>query len=203
MAEFEIFTPSIHYENTKIIFRSLKPFVKKGYDIRWTIVYDSLIPVFFEEINEPWVRQLCYHENGGIAGNHQRNRAMDNIDGNGLLFSLDDDTINYPSFFPVMSEYLKKYPTKRGFLFHDMLSNNSLIKAIPGHIKEGQVGNQNFAIRRSLIGMKRFNIHYCSDGEFIEQLYKQCPNEFVFIDEVLAFHNRLWLSTWENDLVKD
>lgn len=203
MPEFELYTPSIRYENTKKIFRSLKPFVNKGYSIRWTIVYDSSVPVFFDEINEPWVRQFYYHENGGVAGNHQRNRAMDLIDGDGLLFSLDDDTINHPSFFPIMLENLKKYPTKRGFLFHDMLSNNSLIKATPGHIKEGQIGNQNFAVKRSLIGTKRFNIHYCADGEFIEQLYKQIPDEFIFIDAVLAYHNRLWLSTWENDLVKD
>jgi glycosyltransferase involved in cell wall biosynthesis len=204
MSEFEIFTPSIRYDNVKIIYRSLVPFVNKGYDIRWTIVYDSTSKIFFPEIDEPWVRQFSYHENGGVAGNHQRNHAVDNIDGDGILFSLDDDTIIHPDFFSKLREVSIANPAKRGFLFHDQLSDDSIIKALPNRIKEGCIGNQNFAVKRSLIGMRRMNIHYCADGEYIEQLYKQNPNEFIFIDKVLALHNRLlWRTDWEEFIVKE
>jgi hypothetical protein len=204
MAEFELYTPSIRYDSTKYVFRSLKPFVNKGYDIRWTIIFDSYDKVFYPEMDEPWVRQFSYREANGVAGNHQRNFGLDNIDGNGICFSMDDDSIIHPDFFPVLQQVSRENPTKRGFLFHDQLSDDTLIKAIHGKIKEGRIGNQNFAIKRSLIGTKRFNIHYCSDGEFIEQLYKQSPNEFILLDRVLAYHNRtLWRTDWEEFIVKE
>jgi len=204
MADFELFTPSIRYDNVKIIYRSLLPFVNREYDIRWTIVYDSWDKIFFEEIDKPWIRQFTYKEPNGVAGNHQRDYALDTIDGNGICFSLDDDTIIHNNFFPILYKAAKENPGKSGFLFHDQLSDDSIIKALPRGIKEGKVGNQNFAVKRTLIGMLRHNIHYCADGEFIEKLYNQNPSKFMFIDKVLAYHNRLLFRTdWEELILKE
>jgi hypothetical protein len=201
---FELYTPSIRHDNVLIIYRSLLPFVNRGYDIRWTIVFDSYADVFFIEIDKPWVRQFHCRREGGIAGNHQRGFALDHIDGDGICFSLDDDTIIHKDFFPVLKEISEKNPNKRGFLFHDQLSDDTTIYAHSKRIREGMVGNQNFAVKRSLIGELRPGNHYCSDGEFIENLYKQYPKEFVFVDQILAYHNRLlWRHDWEDLILKE
>ncbi len=197
---FELITPSIRYDNVLKIYRSLKPFVGK-YDFRWTIVFDSYEKIFFPEIDFPWIRQFSYREEKGVAGNHQRNLGMDNIDDN-FYFSLDDDTIMHPDFFPELTKSINN-TQKRGYLFHTQLIDNSILPAIDGQIREGKVGNQSFIIHKSLIGMNRFNIHYCADGEYIEKMYKNHKNEFHFIDKVLTWHNKLYDPNWEDFLVKD
>ena len=197
---FSLFTPSIRYDNIPKIYRSLKPFVNK-YKFDWWICYDSWQPIY-EPVSENWIHQFTYKEMGGIAGNHQRNYLLDQIQ-DGYCFSLDDDTIIHPDFFPVLSRCIIE-TQKRGFLFHDQLADDAILYARAGHIREGSIGNQNFAIHKSLIQMNRMNIHYCADGEFIEKMYKRYPDEFIIIDQVLAYHNRLLVrSDWENFLVKE
>lgn len=199
MTSFELVTPSIRFDNCKKILRSIEPFINT-YEIKWTIVFDSSEKIFFSELDKSWIRQLSYHEDNGIAGNHQRNRGLDNISGNGIYFSLDDDTILHPNFLPQLHRYSELYPEKNVFCFHDQLISDEIYYSKSGQMKECKVGNQNFAIRREFIGSRRFNIHYNSDGEFIEKLEKQFPNEFVFIPEILAYHNRLNRPDWESFL---
>lgn len=200
--KFSIYTPSYRPSNIPKLYRSLKPFMEK-YDIQWCICYDSWTPVFVEEVNFPWVHQYTYKEDNGIAGNHQRNYLLDHIE-DGYCFSLDDDTIMHPDFFPTLAKYISNPKTNKGiYLFHDLLALvDDIIYATRGNIKEGKVGNQNFAFHRKLIGMRRMNIHYCADGEFIEKLVKEFPNECVYIDQVLAYHNRLFRDDWESFLIK-
>lgn len=199
--KFVLYTPSIRPQNIPLIYRSVKPFINK-YDIQWYICYDSWTPVFVPEVNDSWVHQYTYKEDGGIAGNHQRNYLLDQIQ-DGYCFSLDDDTIIHKDFFPVLYDMILRV-NKGIYLFHDLLALvDEIYYAREGNIKEGKVGNQNFVFHKKLIGMRRMGIHYCADGEFIEKLVKEFPRECVYIDKVLAYHNRLLRDDWEEFLVKE
>jgi len=192
---FKVVTPCRRYNRVDILYRNLKPWAKK-YDIEWLIIYDTFGKIINKDLDEPWIKQFCYRNPESQGGHDQLNYSFSLFD-EGIFFALDDDTVMHPRFFPAITEYAEK-TGKMGFLFHDQLRNDEIYPAYPHNIKACVVGQQNFALDRKLIGDRRYNLPYVSDSIFIENLYNERPNDFCFIDEVLAYHNRLRKSNWED-----
>jgi hypothetical protein len=192
---FVIVTPCRRYNIPEILYRNLKPWTKK-YDIEWLIIYDTFSKIVNKDLDEPWIKQFCYRNPESEGGHDQLNYSFSLFD-KGMFFALDDDTVMHPRFFPAITEYAER-TGKTGFLFHDQLKNDEIFPAYPHNIKACVVGQQNFALDRKLVGDRRYDLPYISDGMFIEKLYNDCPNDFCFIDEVLAYHNRLRKSNWED-----
>ena len=191
---FKIVTPSRRYNNLNILYRNLKPWISK-YNIEWFIIYDTNSKIINQDLDEYWIKQYSYRNIESEGGHDQLNYALSLFD-EGIFFVLDDDTLMHPRFFPVITEYVDK-TGKLGFLFHDQLMNDVIYPAYPHNIKVCVVGQQNFALDRKLIGDRKYELLQYADGVFIEGLYNDRKEDFIFIDEILAWHNRLWRPDWE------
>ena len=195
--KFRIVTPCRRYNIPDILFRNLSPWVYQGYDIEWYIIYDTYGKIYNDAFkNIPWIHEYSYRNPKSQGGHDQLNFSFSLFD-DGIFFALDDDTVIHPRFFPVMAEEVPK-SGKPGFLFHDQLKEDQIYPAYPHNIRACVVGQQNFALDRKLVGDRKYGIPYCEDGVFIERLYKDKPKDFHFIDEVLAYHNRLRKNNWRD-----
>ena len=193
MPKFKIVTPCRRYNVPNILYKNLKPYTE-NYDIEWFIIYDTSSKIYNKDLNESWIKQVSYRNEESQGGHDQLNFSFQLFD-EGIFFALDDDALMHPRFFPAIKEYAEK-TGKLGFLFHDQLKDDTIYPAYPHNIKVCVVGQQNFALDRKLIGDKRYDLPYCSDGVFIEELYNERTNDFCFIDEILAWHNRLRRADW-------
>lgn len=188
---FNIVTPCRRYNNLHILFNNLHKYTK-DYNIEWYIIYDTYAEIFnpdFKDID--WIHQYSYRDPKSKGGHAQLNFALQIVK-SGIFFPLDDDTVMHPDFFKVIDKQ-----HKLGFFFHDELREGGIIYARPGHIKENEVGQQNFAIHTALLKNYQYPLDYTGDGKLIEKIYSEHPDNFVFIDQVLGFHNRLRRDDWQ------
>lgn len=112
----------------------------------------------------------------------------------GWICWLSDDNLMHPKFLARLEDGFEQFPDARAFVFaqerHDHIGNLSATPhAIrPYHIDGGQV-----VLHTSIIDNHRWSARTTGDAEFIGELFEQYPHEFVFIDDLLTYHDRL---TW-------
>jgi hypothetical protein len=100
----------------------------------------------------------------------------------------------HPMFLQRLEQVINEHPDARAFVFaqerHDAIGNLSATpgNVLPYHIDGGQV-----VLHTSIIGRHRWSDNRTGDAELIQLLYSKHPEKFVFIDELLTYHDRL---TW-------
>lgn len=177
------------------VYNSVKGMVKKledgTYNIYWYIIYDG------EKVKEPnrrnftnedaWIVEGSTSEAG--KGYSQRNFALNMIKDGWICF-LDDDNIIHPEFYNEISKHLDE--DLNGIIIDQIFKfgNNRLV-AKPENMRVCNIDIAQYILRREYIGEKRFNLEYCSDGHFIEELYSSNSNKFLFINQSLCYYNYL------------
>lgn len=189
-----IITPCSRPDNIFDLYESIKGFVKKEeneYNIYWYIIYDGTkVPQekqfkFNEE--DPWIIEGTINESS--VGYPQRNFALSMIK-DGWVWVLDDDNIMHPNFYSEVSSHFEE--DLNGMIVDQIDKwNNLRLSARPDRVKVCHIDMAQYILKREYIGEKKFNTAYCSDGVFIEELYKSNPSKYLFINKPLTYYNYL------------
>ncbi len=187
-----IITPCSRPENLPKLLASI------NFPCRWVIVFDSSVNYFahcakFADIS--WVHTM-YKVSKPSWGKPQVNAALDLIQffySDAWIYVLDDDNIMHPDFFDKLNSWDNRMSLKmkdRAIVFGQLLPDESIRpqkNIFPGHIDQGQ-----FLVHTSIIGNNRY-IENCyeADGHFIDTLYKENKDLFVFSNHVISYYNFL------------
>jgi len=117
------------------------------------------------------------------------------------FYTLDDDNILHPAFFPVIGHYIQNKPNK-AYVFATIFQRENgpypwidsyLVRVPdPAFVRPTQIDIAQYVVHSSVIGDVRFLIRDgCADGVFIETLFNNKPTEFVFVPQILAYYNSL------------
>jgi hypothetical protein len=134
---------------------------------------------------------------GGVSGNLQRNRALDELkkeNFDGWVYILDDDNILHPDFFTEINKLITNNPEARGFIFAQEGVSDGKIwirKNTSDNIKVNYIDQAQFILHTDLIKDKRYQQRYEADGIFIDEIYQEHKDKIIISDEVLCYYNFL------------
>jgi O-antigen biosynthesis protein len=172
----------------------------KDVDVNWVIIFDtsSIATVDSKILSEFSMYDLKFWEGiQGDMGHGLLNRVMDETSYEEWVYVLDDDNEMHPSFAETIIKYSRIHPSIEGFVFSQNVDGKdftglSIREARPENMKLRSVDMAQVLLRKSLIGNKRLvPMTYVADGIWIEELYKESPQSFFFVESVLCNYNSL------------
>lgn len=130
------------------------------------------------------ITYVPYRDANSLAGNSQRNLALELISGDYVYF-LDDDTIMHSDFWNTVSGY--SYDV---IVFNQAFKDGSL-RLFGGHIGPKVVDTGNVLIRRDTIGDIRWDVkEYNADGYFLRDVSKMTKSK-KYIPKIISYYNKL------------
>lgn len=182
-------TPSCRLANLPAVAASIN-IPRKNY--RWIVVVDSARPSQLPPL--PLNAEIYWHPDWSIAGNGQRNFAIDKITG-GHVFFLDDDTLLHPGLWPAIKNLGNDF-------IHFNESDITGAKRTGGTIELNKTGSGNFVVHSSLIGDSRWIPElYNADGHFVIEMFRKAKNP-AYINKTLSIYNELRPSLTQPDMHK-
>jgi hypothetical protein len=160
----------------------------------WIIVYDEAITPNAHLFDDARIQEYgC--QGHSIAGNIQRNYALDRI-GDTYVYFLDDDTIMHPdmgSFLETVEpNHIYTFDQQRNakeFPYTERLKGNS--------IEMFRIDTAMFLIDSALIQDIRWTVdEYTADAIFITECYSTHPESWIYVDRTLSYYN--WLTHLEH-----
>jgi glycosyltransferase involved in cell wall biosynthesis len=170
------------------------------FKINWFIVFDTnCITKIDSEILSDFsqVSQLRFIK--GVTGDfgHQLiNTCLDEIR-DGWVYVLDDDNLLHEDFYEDINSAILNFEDKRGFIFNQKVggrdfSGLDIRESNHQNIKVGSIDMAQFILRRDLIGDRRLESgKYVADGIFIQNLFEESKDDFIFINKVLSYYNAI------------
>ena len=168
--------------------------------ITWHILFDTSSVA---EISSEILESLSNHKlsfwkgTHGDMGHGLLNRAIDELGDDEWFYVLDDDNEMHPDLLREILDSLRANPAAEGFIFSQHVGGKDFSKletreAKPENVKVQHIDMAQFFLRKSLVGKKRLvPMTYVADGVFIEELYRDFPGKFIFIEKVLCNYNSL------------
>jgi glycosyltransferase involved in cell wall biosynthesis len=156
---------------------------------QWIIVYDESVTPNAHLFDDARIQEYgC--QGHSIAGNIQRNYALDKI-GDTYVYFLDDDTIMHPD----MSEFLKTVEPNHIYTFDQQRNAKEFpfTEILKGDtIEMFRIDTAMFLIDSSLIQDIRWSVdEYTADAIFITECYSTHPESWIYVDRVLSYYNYL------------
>ena len=156
---------------------------------QWIIVYDESVTPNAHLFDDARIQEYgC--QGHSIAGNIQRNYALDKI-GDTYVYFLDDDTIMHPD----MSEFLKTVEPNHIYTFDQQRNAKEFpfTDTLKGDtIEMFRIDTAMFLIDSSLIQDIRWTVdEYTADAIFITECYSTHPESWIYVDRVLSYYNYL------------
>jgi len=200
MTKFNIVTRCTRSESLRDVQKSI--FTTPLFDIKWWVVFDTRVirdvdAEFLADLQKLGGEPLFFNGDDGDFGHTLLSKTIDRIS-EGFIHFVDDDNILHENFWNVMFEQIKQYPEKKGFIVSQKIGGKDwtgldVREAKPENTRVQHIDMAQFIIRKDLYGDKyRFvKGDYKADGYLIEKIYKENPDEFVFIDQELCYYN--WL----------
>jgi glycosyltransferase involved in cell wall biosynthesis len=169
------------------------------FDLRWFVVFDKNA---IDKINIDVIEKLqsinaIVKFEKSIPGDHGHqfiNLCLDEIN-DGWVYVLDDDNIIHEDFYEDIHTTITTNQDKRGIIFHQKIggidfTGQDVRISSPDDVRVSKIDMAQFVLRRDLIGNNRIELgKYVADGIFIESIYNQNPNDFIFLDKILCYYN--------------
>jgi SAM-dependent methyltransferase len=178
-----IITPSYRIQNLKKIYET----INFDYVDEWIIVYDgSKITENPNLFNHEKIKEYVHYNNNSCFGNAQRNFALNNIKNeNTYLYFLDDDNLINPELYKLL-EIIEK---DKLYTFNQIrYPNLELLKG--NEIKETKIDTAMILISYNLCKNIKWNLYeYGADFRYINECYNQNKDKWIYINNVLAYHN--------------
>lgn len=169
-----------------------------GFEIVWHLLFDSaVLPEIDDELraqlNQPNIEKSFARSTPGDMAHDVLNKKIDEIS-DGWVYVLDDDNALHENFYRHIRALISQQKW-RGVIFSQQIdgrdfTGQEIREAKPENTKVQKIDMAQFLLRRDLIANHRFSFgDYLADGRFIETLFQNQPEEFVFCDEVLCHYN--------------
>jgi len=172
----------------------IKESIPFEYVEQWIIVYDESVTPNAHLFNDARIQEYgC--QGHSIAGNIQRNYALDRI-GDTYVYFLDDDTLMHPDMasflLTIEPNHIYTFDQERNakeFPFTDKLKGDT--------IEMFHIDTAMFLIDSSLIQNIRWMVdEYTADAIFITECYSTHPESWIYVDRTLSYYN--WLTHLEH-----
>jgi glycosyltransferase involved in cell wall biosynthesis len=182
----------------EIIKESIFNNVPNGFNLTWHILFDTAV---LKDIDAELLSRLntdnivLHFKKGDEWGNW--NRLNDIIQQQtGWIYNLDDDNILHEDFYQKVSETIVNNPKCLGLIFSQKVggidfSGVDVREADPKNMFVQKIDLAQWLIHSELHLNNLYGSGYRADGEFIESLYKENPDSFVFIKDILCYYNAL------------
>lgn len=175
-----VITPVTRYGNLFLIEKSLRSIPKESR--KWICVFDNThIPKNIPRTCEAYIHM----DKNSVAGNAQRNYALDLIK-EGHVYFMDDDT--------EIHEHLWKYIhslDKYDFIHFSQVNRDGSLRLKGKDISIENIDRHAFIVSRECIGETRWTIDKCNaDDIFAKECYKNSKSP-KFISKVLSIYNSL------------
>ena len=114
----------------------------------------------------------------------------------GYIFFLDDDNTLHPKYFKRLSETIQENPDKKIIVTEQLVDGKDFtglkIRPIgPEYTRVQHIDTAQMTIHTSVFDRYSIGKNYTADGEFAEEVFKEHPEWFYFLPEVLSYYNRL------------
>jgi hypothetical protein len=147
----------------------------------WYIIYDTRNKPFNKKYTDDKIIELeCKDE--GIVGHQIRNMALNTIK-DSLIYFLDDDNIIHPSFWNINFDSNKLYT-------FDMQRKDDILKG--NKVEPDSIDTAQYVFDVNLVGDLRFDVTlYNADGFFIQKIYEENKDKWVYVPEIASYYNKL------------
>ncbi len=196
-----IITPAKRIKNLHRVYESIFSNCPVNMKLVWQLIIDYDEKVFITEYGKNTLNSLYEFDRTaitflpsadlGLSGNPQRNEALESVH-TGFVCFMDDDNIMHPDYkLAVLYSMLNNPHT--GIIVNQIFQNgNSRLRSNPNNVKPGHIDTAQFTLPIDIIGDVRWdNWDYCADGHFIERVYNNNKEKFVFLDSDLCYYNYL------------
>lgn len=194
--KLNIITPCSRPQNLSLLLESIQIANNDQFDITWYIIFDaSEIPKLDPALNQAYSNLIIkldkIKNHNSVAGNCQRNLALDQISG-GFVYFLDDDNLMHPDLLNIATNLIKIHGEEIIIVGKQLLSNGH-VRNIGSHlIIPGSIDIAQVFLHRNLIGNKKWPLpYYNADGRFLENIHLVNYLKFIFIERVIAYYNKL------------
>ena len=198
MQKINIITRCTRIDNLYKIKESI--FTNQKFIVKWFVIFDTSV-IKSVDTDIIIMLQECGADfrfltgQSGSLGYGLINKYLDEID-SGWIYILDDDNILHEKFYESISDKMTSNTDIKAFVFSQKVDGKDFTKldireAKPENMKLKSVDLAQFILSREIIGDCRFELRYDADGLFIEKLYKEKSDNFLFIDEVISYYNYL------------
>jgi glycosyltransferase involved in cell wall biosynthesis len=174
--------------------------VVEGIQIKWFVMFDTsklkdIDADLLSSLRSAGATLEFSTGQEGDFGHGLINSALDRIT-EGWVYILDDDNIIHPGFFSRVSDLVMG----AGFSFRGIVYNQridgkdftgqEIRYAAPENMRVGGVDSAQLLLRRDLIADRRLrSMTYVADSVLAEELHRDHPSEFMFLDEELCYYN--------------
>jgi len=177
-----IITPSYRIQNLKKIYET----INFDYVDEWIIVYDgSKITENPNLFNHEKIKEYVHYNNNSCFGNAQRNFALNNIKNeNTYLYFLDDDNLIHPELYKLLDIIEKD----KLYTFNQIRYPN--LELLKGNEIKETIDTAMILISYNLCKNIKWNLYeYGADFRYINECYNQNKEKWIYINNVLAYHN--------------
>lgn len=192
---FDIITPCTRPKNLGIMYESILNALPNK-DFVWHVVFDTHVLKQGEHDAVPSFPQVYTYEYGpedGVAGKAQINYILDHLSNttDTWVYVLDDDNILHPVFGRAVNSFIESKQPQRALCLMQQVTPDHFRTVEPARVKATFIDQAQYVLHRSLIGDRRYRQDYCGDGQFIEQIYQDFPDEFAFLNYPASYYNYL------------
>jgi glycosyltransferase involved in cell wall biosynthesis len=209
--EFNVLTRCTRPEHLKKVQESLKLSEnnpeRDWTTIRWKIIFDTSV---VNSVDSKILSDLSSYDDGhlftefvfwkgepGDFGHCLLNRAIDEVEDDGLIYILDDDNELHPLFYEGVTRTFRNYPNIGAFVFSQYIGGKDFTgleirEADSLNMKVRHVDMAQFVIKKSFLGAKRLiPMTYTADGILMEELFNSNPGKFHIAKDILCNYNSL------------
>lgn len=120
-----------------------------------------------------------------------------------FIYILDDDNIIHENFYEVLYNAINDNPTKDYFVFNQYIGGKDFTRldvrnALPKEMKTGHIDMAQMVLKNPPLNFL-IKDNYCADGMFLEKEFKEQPEKFFFIEQILCYYNYItfWIDNEE------
>lgn len=194
--KFHIITRCTRVENLLTIADSV---YKKGVDVTWHVVFDTSVVKEIEAslLGELYKLGAVLYFKQGSSGTYMYPEVNNIIHGlydlGDFVNLIDDDNIVHPDYYDSIIEAYTNSDNERAFCYNQLVTidNPTYRHASPSNTVVGGIDLAQFTVRVDAFIYTKFGSGYCGDGEFIQALHNEHPEDFLFIDKTLCYYNYL------------
>jgi hypothetical protein len=142
--------------------------------------------------------EVCWHtradpERQAVGGQALKNAMLeDDDDPEGWVWILDDDNVCHPMFFPSLRATLAAHPLARLIAIAQQHQGRYVRQVNRGMLRQTHVDAGQVVIRKDAIGDRRIPLHYCGDGEWIEDIANGlADDQIAYVRTPATYYN--WL----------